>query len=67
MRVDDSRKTHLELSEKGVTLLQEPADRPYVVEAIIRNNSGSWLVLVEPKKFAAEDPADRPWSGSWPI
>ena len=24
-----------------------PADRPYGVEAIIRDNSGNWLVLVE--------------------
>ncbi len=55
LRVDDCRKTHLELKEKGVTFLQEPADRPYGVEAIIRDNSGNWLVLVEPKEFKPED------------
>ena len=55
LRVDDCRRTHLELSEKGVTFLQEPADRPYGVEAIIRDNSGNWLVLVEPKEFSPED------------
>jgi len=55
LRVDDCRLTHLELSEKGVTFLQEPADRPYGVEAIIRDNSGNWLVLVEPKEFSPED------------
>ncbi len=55
LRVDDCRQTHLELSEKGVTFLQEPADRPYGVEAIIRDNSGNWLVLVEPKEFSPED------------
>ena len=55
LRVDDCRRTHLELSEKGVTFLQEPADRPYGVEAIIRDNSGNWLVLVEPKEFSSED------------
>lgn len=38
-----------------MTFLQEPADRPYGVEAIIRDNSGNWLVLVEPKEFSPED------------
>jgi catechol 2,3-dioxygenase-like lactoylglutathione lyase family enzyme len=51
LRVDDCRKTFAELTERGVTFLQEPADRPYGVEAIIRDNSGNWLVLVEPKEF----------------
>ena len=51
LRVDDCRKTHQELVEKGVTFLQEPADRPYGVEAVIRDNTGNWLVLVEPKEF----------------
>jgi catechol 2,3-dioxygenase-like lactoylglutathione lyase family enzyme len=53
--VDDCRKTAEELVAKGVTFLQEPSDRPYGVEAVIRDNSGNWLVLVEPKAFTAED------------
>jgi catechol 2,3-dioxygenase-like lactoylglutathione lyase family enzyme len=48
LRVDDCRTTHEELVAKGVTFVQEPADRPYGVEAVIRDNSGNWLVLVEP-------------------
>ena len=55
LHVDDCRKTHLELVANGVTVLQEPADRPYGVEAIIRDNSGNWLVLVEPKEFSPDD------------
>ena len=55
LRVDDCRKTYDELSAKGVTFLQPPTDRPYGVEAVMRDNSGNWLVLVEPKDF---DPAD---------
>ncbi len=51
LRVDDCRKTYDELSAKGVTFLQEPSDRPYGVEAVMRDNSGNWLVLVEPKEF----------------
>jgi catechol 2,3-dioxygenase-like lactoylglutathione lyase family enzyme len=55
LRVDDCRKTYQELRAKGVEFLQEPAERPYGVEAVMRDTSGNWLVLVEPKEF---DPAD---------
>ena len=55
LRVDDCRKTHVELVAKGVEFVQEPADRPYGTEAIIRDNSGNWLVLVERKEYAPED------------
>ncbi|MBL7495699.1 VOC family protein [Frankia sp. CNm7] len=55
LSVDDCRKTYEELSAKGVEFLQEPSDRPYGVEAVMRDNSGSWLVLVEPKKFTPAD------------
>jgi catechol 2,3-dioxygenase-like lactoylglutathione lyase family enzyme len=51
LRVDDCRATHKDLSAKGVEFLQEPADRPYGVEAVMRDNAGNWLVLVEPKAF----------------
>lgn len=39
LSVDDCHKTFEELSAKGVTFLQEPADRPYGVEAVIRDNT----------------------------
>jgi catechol 2,3-dioxygenase-like lactoylglutathione lyase family enzyme len=55
LKVDDCRKTFEELSAKGVTFLQEPADRPYGVEAVMRDNTGNWLVLVEPTPFTAAD------------
>ena len=55
LRVDDCRKTFEELSAKGVTFLQEPSDRPYGVEAVMRDVSGNWLVLVEPRQFAPGD------------
>ncbi|MEV0351617.1 VOC family protein [Nonomuraea sp. NPDC050680] len=55
LRVDDCRKTYQELSAKGVTFLQEPSDRPYGVEAVMRDNTGNWLVLVEPKEFAPKN------------
>jgi catechol 2,3-dioxygenase-like lactoylglutathione lyase family enzyme len=51
LATDDCRKTHEELVAKGVEFIQEPADRPYGVEAIVRDNSGNWLVMVEAKPF----------------
>jgi len=55
LHVDDCRKTYETLSAKGVTFLQEPADRPYDVEALMRDNSGNWMVLVEPREYSAAD------------
>ncbi len=44
---DDCRQTYEELSARGVTFLQEPAERPYGVEAVFRDNSGNWFSLTE--------------------
>ncbi|MET9271819.1 VOC family protein [Kribbella sp. NPDC003557] len=52
---DDCRKTFAELVGKGVEYIQEPSDRPYGVEAVLRDNSGNWLVLVEQRPYTAED------------
>jgi catechol 2,3-dioxygenase-like lactoylglutathione lyase family enzyme len=54
MQVDDCRKTYAELTAAGVTFVQEPAERPYGVEAVMRDVSGNWLVLVEPHDFTPE-------------
>lgn len=51
----DCRKDHQELSSRGVEFIQEPAERPYGIEAVMRDNSGNWLVLVERTPFSAED------------
>jgi catechol 2,3-dioxygenase-like lactoylglutathione lyase family enzyme len=55
LTVDDCRKTYEELTAAGVTFVQEPAERPYGVEAVMRDNTGNWLVLVEPRAFTQED------------
>ena len=55
LTVDDCRKTYEELRARGVTFVQEPSDRPYGVEAVMRDNTGNWLVLVEPKPFTPDD------------
>ncbi|MFQ6398501.1 VOC family protein [Nocardia sp. KC 131] len=51
LKTVDCQKTFEELTAKGVEFIQPPAERPYGTEAIIRDNSGNWLVLVEPKEF----------------
>ena len=55
MRVDDCRKTYDDLSAKGVQFIQQPEERPYGVEAVARDNSGNWMVLVEERQFTAAD------------
>jgi catechol 2,3-dioxygenase-like lactoylglutathione lyase family enzyme len=45
MRTADCRATFAELSAKGVTFVQEPAERPYGTEAIFRDDSGNWFSL----------------------
>lgn len=58
LNVDDCRKTYDELTAKGVEFVSEPADRPYGVEAVMRDNSGNWWVLVEEKSYTADDFGD---------
>jgi predicted enzyme related to lactoylglutathione lyase len=55
LRVDDCRKAHAELVAKGVEFVQEPAELPYGIEAIMRDVSGNWLVLVENRDYTPED------------
>ena len=59
LSVDDCRKTFEELSAKGVEFLQEPSERPYGVEAVLRDVSGNWLVLVERREFSPSDSPER--------
>ena len=46
---DDCRRDYEQLKAKGVTFLQEPADRPYGVEALLRDDSGNWFSLTQRK------------------
>ncbi|MFC8502646.1 VOC family protein [Pedococcus sp. NPDC057267] len=55
LNVDDCQKTYEELTAKGVGFLQPPSQRPYGTEALCRDNSGNWLVLVEPSEYTAAD------------
>lgn len=55
LSTDDCHRTAAELRERGVEFIQDPQDRPYGVEAVLRDNSGNWLVLVEPRSFSPDD------------
>jgi catechol 2,3-dioxygenase-like lactoylglutathione lyase family enzyme len=47
LHADDCQATFKELSARGVEFVQEPAERPYGVEAVFRDNSGNWFSLTE--------------------
>jgi catechol 2,3-dioxygenase-like lactoylglutathione lyase family enzyme len=47
LRTDDCRTAYHELSAKGVEFLEEPRQRPYGVEAVLRDDSGNWFALTE--------------------
>ena len=55
LNTDDCQKTYDELTAQGVEFTQPPSERPYGVEAVMRDNSGNWLVLVEPREFTPAD------------
>jgi catechol 2,3-dioxygenase-like lactoylglutathione lyase family enzyme len=52
IETDDCRKTYDALKKKGVEFLQEPAERPYGIEALLRDDSGNWFSLTERPKPA---------------
>ncbi|GLZ36738.1 VOC family protein [Actinokineospora sp. NBRC 105648] len=51
MTTEDCHKSYRELSERGVVFLSEPADRPYGIEAMFRDDSGNWFSLTQHKDF----------------
>lgn len=55
MTTDDCRRTYEELAARGVTFLSEPTERPYGIEAMMRDDSGNLISLTQP--FAFESPA----------
>jgi catechol 2,3-dioxygenase-like lactoylglutathione lyase family enzyme len=56
MQTDDCHQTYEELRAKGVTFLSEPAQRPYGIEATLRDDSGNMMSLVQPFEFGEGNP-----------
>lgn len=46
---DDCHATYEELKSKGVEFMSPPAERPYGIEALFKDNSGNWFSLTERK------------------
>lgn len=49
LQVDDCRATYEELKAKGVDFVSPPADRFYGVECVMKDNSGNWFSMTQPK------------------
>jgi predicted enzyme related to lactoylglutathione lyase len=43
----DCRKTYEELRARGVDFLQPPTERPYGIEALLKDDSGNWFSMVQ--------------------
>lgn len=51
LQVDDCHKTYEELKAKGVEFLSAPEERFYGIEALLKDNSGNWFSMTQPKKW----------------
>lgn len=49
MATNDCFADYQALAGRGVTFTQEPADRPYGVEAVLRDDSGNWYSFTQRK------------------
>ena len=47
---DDCHATYEDLKAKGVQFMGEPAERPYGIEAVFKDNSGNWFSLTQPSE-----------------
>jgi catechol 2,3-dioxygenase-like lactoylglutathione lyase family enzyme len=51
MATSDCKADHAVLAERGVEFTQDPAERPYGVEAIMRDDSGNWYSFTQAFRF----------------
>jgi hypothetical protein len=49
MATTDCTADHATLAERGVEFTQPPADRPYGIEAVLRDDSGNWFSFTQRK------------------
>jgi predicted enzyme related to lactoylglutathione lyase len=47
LETDDCRRDHDELSARGVTFVSGPSERPYGIEAVMRDDSGNFFSMVQ--------------------
>jgi predicted enzyme related to lactoylglutathione lyase len=46
----DCKQTFEDLKAKGVEFVHAPAERPYGIEALMKDDSGNWFSLVQPRQ-----------------
>ncbi len=51
LQTNDCRATYEELKAKGVQFMGEPKEQFYGTEVIMKDNSGNWFSLTEPKAW----------------
>jgi predicted enzyme related to lactoylglutathione lyase len=51
LQTDDCRKTYEELKAKGVQFIGPPEERFYGIEALLKDNSGNWFSMTQPKQW----------------
>jgi catechol 2,3-dioxygenase-like lactoylglutathione lyase family enzyme len=51
MGTSDCQGDHAILAARGVEFTQDPAERPYGVEAIMRDDSGNWYSFTQAHRF----------------
>jgi len=49
LQTSDCRATYEDLKAKGVEFLSPPKEQFYGIEAILKDNSGNWFSMTEPK------------------
>jgi catechol 2,3-dioxygenase-like lactoylglutathione lyase family enzyme len=47
LETDDVHATYKELRAKGVEFMGEPQERPYGIEALLKDDSGNWFSLTQ--------------------
>jgi predicted enzyme related to lactoylglutathione lyase len=55
MATSDCKADHDSLAERGVEFTQQPAERPYGIEAIMRDDSGNWYSLTQAHSLRSAD------------
>jgi catechol 2,3-dioxygenase-like lactoylglutathione lyase family enzyme len=57
MATSDCKADHDALAERGVEFTQPPAERPYGIEAIMRDDSGNWYSFTQAHYLTKGRPA----------
>jgi predicted enzyme related to lactoylglutathione lyase len=47
LATSDCKKTYEELAAKGVEFVQPPTERPYGIEALLKDDSGNWFSMTQ--------------------